>query len=227
MTQLSNKFFDAYFNAFSNKTVFTDDVPQEMILTQEDEEGWFGWKLIKGTFREEDYQKVEKEFNIKFPKSFVEWHKEYFFLDVDTSILRLPTSNPNLPLEEIKENLNWFIAEQLIPEKIYPFGDEGNDAGPLVFDGRIDIKDNEFPIRLYDHEFGGSLEGLSEIIFSSSFEKLLECLIHYMTELKTRKSFEIIPDFFKIDPKGAGLTGVDYWLSWTDMQKANFEEFGD
>lgn len=118
MTELSNKFFDAYFNAFSNKTVFTDDVPQEMILTEEDEEGWFGWKLIKGTLREEDYQKVEKEFNIKFPKSFVEWHKEYFFLDADTSILRLPTSNPNLPLEEIKKDLNWFIAEQLMTQDL-------------------------------------------------------------------------------------------------------------
>lgn len=226
MTELSNKFFDAYFNAFSNKTVFTDDVPQEMILTEVDEEGWFGWKLIKGTLLEEDYQKVEKEFNIKLPKSFVEWHKEYFFLDADTSILRLPTSNPNLPLEEIREDFSWFIAEQLISQKLYPFGDEGNDAGPLVFDGRIDTKDNEFPIRVYDHEFGGDIEGLSEIIFSS-FEKLLECLTHYMTELKTRKNFEIILDFFKIDPTGAGLTGVDYWLSWTNMQKANFEEFGD
>lgn len=226
MTNLSYKFFDAYFNAFSNKTVYTDDVPQEMILTEEDEEGWFGWKLIKGTLLEEEYQKVEKEFNIKLPKSFVEWHKEYFFLDADTSILRLPTSNPNLPLEEIKENLNWFIAEQLIPLKLYPFGNEGNDAGPLVFDGRIDTINNEFPIRVYDHEFGGDLEGLSEVIFSS-FEKLLACLTHYMTELKTRKSFEIIPDFFKIDPTGAGLTGIDYWLSWANMQKANFEEFSD
>lgn len=226
MTELSNKFFDAYFNAFSNKTVFTDDVPQEMILTEKDEEGWFGWKIIKGTFLEEDYQKVEKEFNIKLPKSFVEWHMEYFFLDADTSILRLPTSNPNLPLKEIKEDLNWFIADQLIPQKLYPFGDEGNDVGPLVFDGRVDTNDNEFPIRVYDHEFGGDLQGLSGIIFSS-FEKLLACLTHYMTELKTRKNFEIIPDFFKIDPAGAGLTGIDYWLSWTNMQKANFEEFGD
>jgi len=29
------------------------------------------------------------------------------------------------------------------------------------------MADNEFPIRIYDHEFGGSSAGLSEIIFSS------------------------------------------------------------
>ena len=156
----------------------------------------------------------------------MKWHKEYFFLDADTSILRLPTSNPNLLLKDIRKNLDWFIAQQLIPQKLYPFGGEGNDIGPLVFDGRITSQNNEYPIRFYDQEFGGNLEGLGEIIFSS-FEKLLECLTHYMTELKTRKNFEIIPDFFKIDPTGAGLTGIDYWLCWTNMLKADFEEFGD
>ena len=225
MTELITKFFDAYFKTFSNKTVFTDDVPQEMILTEEDDEGWFEWTLIEGTLVEEDYQKVEREFRVEFPKSFINWHRRYYFLDADVSILRLPTSNPNLPLEEIKKGLNSFIAEQLIPKKLYPFGYDGNDAGPLVLDGRVSTKDNEFPIRVYDHEFGGDLIGLSEIIFSS-FEKLLACLTHYMTELKTRKNFEIIPDFFRIDPTGAGLTGVSYWESWINIQTANFENFG-
>ena len=226
MTDLIHKFFNAYLTAFSNKTVFTKDSPQQMMLSPKDQDGWFEWKFIKGTLLDKDYEKVEDEFEIKIPKSFVQWHKEYFFLAADTSILRLPTSNPNLPLKEIRQNLDWFIAEQLIPQKLYPFGEEGNDAGPLVFDGRLSTQDNEFPIRFYDHEFGGDLEGLSEIIFSS-FEKLLECLTYYMIELKTRKNFEIIPDFFKIDPAGAGLTGIDYWLSWTNMQKANFEKFGN
>lgn len=226
MIDLIHNFFNAYLIAFPNKTVFTKDSPQEMMLSPKDKEGWFEWKPIKGTFLDSDYEKVEDEFKIRLPKSFVKWHKEYFFLEADTSILRLPTSNPNLPLKDIRQNLDWFIAEQLIPQKLYPFGDEGNDIGPLVFDGRITSQNNEYPIRFYDQEFGGKIEGLSEIIFSS-FEKLLECLTHYMTELKTRKNFEIIPDFFKIDPSGAGLTGIDYWLSWTSMLKADFEEFGD
>ena len=128
-------------------------------------------------------------------------------------------------MESIKQTLDWFIPQQLIPQKIYPFADEGNDSGPLVFDGRMPMPDNEFPIRVYDQEFGGDLNGLSEIIFSS-FPKLLECITHYLTELKTRKSFDIIPDFFQIDPHGAGKTGIDYWLGWEAMQKENFEEFG-
>lgn len=226
MKGLTTAFFNAYFEAFSNRTVFTKDIPGEMIESPKDKDGWFGWKLIKGTLSAGDYEKIETDFNIQLPESFVQWHKEYFFLGADISILRLPVSNPNLPLKDIRQQLDWFIAEQLIPQKLYPFGQEGNDAGPLVFDGRIPVGGNDFPVRFYDQEFGGDPEGLSETIFSS-FGKLIACLTHYMTELKTRKNFEIIPDFFKIDPAGAGLTGIDYWLRWSNMQKANFEEFGN
>ncbi|WP_305952613.1 hypothetical protein [Emticicia oligotrophica] len=225
MKELTHKFFEAYLNAFPNETVYTDDVPQEMISTEVNQDGWFQWKLIKGTLIEDEYKKIEDEFKIKLPKSFIQWHQEFFFLDCDTSIARLPISNPNLPLKSIKENLDWFVAGELISQQLYPFGDEGNDAGPLVFDGRNNVIDNNFPIRVYDHEFEGELDGLSEIIFSS-FEKLIECLTHFMKELKTRRNFEIIPDFFKIDPLGAGLTGVQYWSSWVNMQKGNFEKFG-
>jgi hypothetical protein len=224
MTELIDNFFNAYLNAFPNKTVFTKDTPAEMMLSELDEDGWFEWKLIPGTLQKEEYKKIETEFKIVLPPSFVSWHKKYFFLDCDCSIIRLPASNPDQPLKELKSNLDWFIAEQLILQKLYPFADEGNDTGPLVFDGRINAIDNEYPVRVYDHEFGGTLGGLSEIIFSS-FEKLLECMTHYLRELKVRKDFEIIPDFFKIDPSGAGNSGVEYWIDWTNMQKANFEEF--
>lgn len=79
---------------------------------------------------------------------------------------------------------------------------------------------------MYDQGFGGDLKGLSEVVFSS-FSKLLECLTHYMAELKTKKNFEIIPDFFEIDPAGAGRKGLDYWLLWISGLRSEYEEFGD
>lgn len=88
------------------------------------------------------------------------------------------------------------------------------------------MENNEYPIRVYDHEYGGDMNGLGEIIFSS-FSKLLECFTHYIQELENRKNFEIIPDFFHIDPTRAGKTGVDYWLGWVSMEKENDELFGD
>ncbi len=60
----------------------------------------------------------------------------------------------------------------------------------------------------------------------SSFPKLIECLTHYCREVVHRKNFEIIQEFFQIDPDGAGATGKVYWTGWIDMMKANYEEFG-
>jgi len=227
MDEIINSFWTAYFNYSSLSSVYIEAVtPKDMMASPVDEDGWYLWKPIKGTLVERDYYNLEQQFGIIFPKSFIEWHKQYFFLDCSCQLMGLPVSSPTEPLQQIIDNLDYSLAKDLIEAKLYPFGDEGNDAGPLVFDGRYEVKDNEYPIRVYDHEYGGDLEGLSEIIFSS-FPKLLECFTHYIKELENRKNFEIIPDFFHIDPEGAGKTGVDYWLGWVAMEKENEELFGD
>jgi hypothetical protein len=227
MDEIIDSFFKTYFKFSRFRNVFVESItPKNMMASPVDEEGWYTWKPIEGTLTDIDYHKVEQKFGVKFPKSFIAWHKQYFFLDCSCQILGLPISSPTEPLQNIIDNLDYSLAKDLIDAKLYPFGDEGNDAGPLVFDGRYEVTNNEYPVRVYDHEYGGDLEGLSEIIFSS-FPKLLECFTHYIQELKTRKNFEIIPDFFQIDPTGAGKTGIDYWLSWVAMEKENDELFKD
>lgn len=207
------------------KSVYTDKVPFEIMNSSVNKDGWYEWKLIPGSLTKEDYHKVEEKYKLKFPELFIEWHRRYYFASCGCSLVRLPHSLPTRPLEEIVNTLDWDIPEQLIPLGLIPFADEGNDAGPLVFDMRNAINKNDFPIRVYDHEYGGDLEGLTEIIFSS-FEKMLECLTHFLNEIETKKAFEVIPDFFTIDPKGAGSSGKSYWVGWIEMEKANFEEFG-
>ena len=206
------------------KTVFYDDIPKEMVLTPKDESGWFEWKLVKGSIPTEEYDKLEKQFAIKFPMNFINWHKSYYFLDGDCSIVRLPTSILTKPLESIRQNLDWYIPEMLIPLGLIPFADEGNDTGPLVFDTRNKSDLTDFPIRVYDHEYDGDLDGLSDIIFSS-FQKMIECLTHLLNERNSGKLFEIIPGFFSIDSNGAGSTGKKYWLDWIEMDKANNQYF--
>lgn len=213
MKELTENFFQAYFNAFSN--IGRDPrVPREMLLSNIDEEGYYQWRLLDGTLQQEDYAELGHKFGVKFPGSFIEWHRTYYFIEGDCSILRLPFSSPAKPMGELIEYLDWPLAEVLIKQNLYPFAFEGNDTGPLVFDGRRPIANNEFPIRVYDYDYGGDPEGLSEVIFSS-FPKLIECLTHYMNEIKEREREEITPEFFQIDPKGAGGPGVNYWLGWT------------
>lgn len=226
MRTLPEEFFREYCAIEINrKFVYSEDIPIEMMSSKKDESGWFEWKCIPGTLTNDDYKQIERQYNAQFPISFIAWHKLYFFPRVDCSLLRLPGSLPTKPLEEITNYFEWDISEELIREGFVPFGDEGNDAGPLVFDTRTQIEPNEFPIRFYDHEYCGDMDGVSDIIFSS-FPKLLECIIHYLKETETKYTFEVIPDFFNIDPLGAGKTGKGYWLGWADMLRANFEEFG-
>jgi hypothetical protein len=47
------------------------------------------------------------------------------------------------------------------------------------------------------NEFGGDLDGLSEIIFSC-FNKMLECFLNFLIETKTRKRYEVIPTFLQL-----------------------------
>lgn len=224
MTDIIDKYFNAY-RTPGMKSVYTDKVPKEMMASTVDSDGWYEWKPIPGSLTVSDYRKIEDDFGVVFPDSFIEWHKRYFFADGDCSIIRLPYSLPARPLEQIIINLDWDLPKLLIPAGLIPFADEGNDTGPLVFDIRNTAESKDFPIRVYDHEYGGDPEGLSEIIFSS-FSKMLECLTHFLIETKNRKRFEVIPDFYSIDPEGAGLTGRSYWAAWSNMEKANFEEFG-
>ncbi|WP_341843296.1 hypothetical protein [Chitinophaga caseinilytica] len=49
-------------------------------------------------------------------------------------------------------------------------------------------------------------------------------MTHFCQELKERKNFEIIPDFFQIDPAGAGDTGKEYWMGWVNMLRFSSPE---
>lgn len=224
MTDEIKQFFKAYWRT-GMKAGCTENIPKEMMVSAPNSEGSYEWKLIPGVLTNEDYKNVETQFNITFPENFIAWHKRYFFEDCDCSIIRLPFSSPTKPLQEIIDNLDCCIAEQLIPLGLIPFANEGNNAGPLVFDTRNASGKEDFPIKVYDHECGGDLDGLSEIIFSS-FRKMLTCLTHFLTEIEKRKRFEVFADFYEIDPEGAGATGKEYWESRIAMEKAKFEEFG-
>ena len=204
MNELIERFFRAYWHPDS-WTVYTDTVPAEMMDSEVNESGWFVWKLLPGSLTPDDYRAVEQEFGITYPRSFIEWHRAYYFFDGDCSLLRLPSSNPNEPLQQLRYNL-----EAYAPEGTIPFADEGNDAGPLVFDARTTVADNEFPIRVFDYEYGDDPAGLSDVIFSS-FTKLLECITHYLEQSTAKEEHEVIADFFRIDPLGAGATGRSYW----------------
>lgn len=211
MENINERFFNAFFaREIHMKRVYTSNTPSEMVLSKDTNSDWFTWKPLKGTLTSEDYHKIERQFNIKFPPSFIDWHRSYFFLDCDLGIFRLPYSLPTQPLKEIIDDLSWDISKDLISFELIPFANEGNDVGFVIFDTRIQNDNGEYPIRVYDFDYSDILDGLSEIIFSS-FSKLLECMTHLLKETETKHQFDIIPQFFEIDTLGAGASGRAYW----------------
>jgi hypothetical protein len=222
MKDIINNFFDSLFKYSTHRTVYVAQItPKNMMDSSVDNTGWYTWKPIAGTLIYTDYTKVEQKFKVRFPKSFIEWHKKYFFLDGSCFIVSLPCSYPTQPLQAVIDNLDNDLSEELIAQKLYPFATDDNDIGFFVFDAREDKTDNEYPIRLYDHEYGGDLDGLSEILFSS-FTKLLECLTYAM-ENDSWPIHEKLAEFIRIDPDGAGKDGIDFWLERIAFEKENFE----
>jgi hypothetical protein len=73
------EFFEQYFSFATMRNVYADFIPKEMMASAVDDEGWFTWKPIDGTFKLSDYQQLEERFHVHFPLSFINFHQRYFF----------------------------------------------------------------------------------------------------------------------------------------------------
>ncbi|RPD46832.1 hypothetical protein DNI29_11770 [Hymenobacter sediminis] len=214
MNDITAKFFQAYWQP-GMMEVYTEDVSAAMMAGPVNEDGWFEWKLAEGTLLDAEYERLAKAHGVLLPPSFIDWHKAFFFCDGDCFIARLPPSLPNEPLRHLAAELKTGEYLDLTTQGLYTFAQANNDAGPLVFDARQPVENNEFPIREYEHDAGnysGDLAGLSEVIFSS-FSKMLECLTFFLNRPKAMDQTEAVRAFFTIDPTGAGGPGREYWLS--------------
>lgn len=218
-----NRVIENFFNQFFKKNLFIalyqeGITPKSMMNSTVDVDGYYNWKPIKGTLKAIAYEKLQREFKVTLPKSFISWHQRYYFFGQDCKIIKLPCSLPNRPLQEISFLLSHEISTQLTNLELCPFAYDNYPNRLLVFDTRTAVADQEYPIRIYEGN-GSDLYGLSEVIFSS-FSKLLECLTYLLEEVNERKVHEIIPNFFCIDPKGAGSTGIGYWTEIIELEKA-------
>ena len=106
---------------------------------------------------------------------------------------------------------------------LLPFGDEGNDAGPLCFDTRASNDPDSWPITFWDHD---GPEEIGPTLFSS-FDALLRGCTAYMrcaAEARRRASdpqdrlasdADCLRSLMAADPQGAGSGGAGYWSRLT------------
>lgn len=197
-------------------------VPADMVVSGPYPNRMVEWKLVERCRGiDPGFDSFEAEIGYKLPESFKLWSSRYYTLDCHTDILSLPASPTDDPFGELRD---WFFRayrpEHLGQIGLIPFGDEAAGAGPLCFDARSSASgSSDWPILYVDHDSPPD-EAIGPIIFSS-FHKLLECCVHYLsgpgTDYWSRR--ERIPDFLELDPTGAGGPGQEYWETWIEDEE--------
>jgi len=136
------------------------------------------------------------------------------WVDVDVGIAGLPACPLNNPLKDLKYQVveSGYYSKRCKELGLIPFGDEKlMDAGPLCFDTREPVRDDEWPVVYWDHEYDQTSEEIGPRIFSS-FSKLIKCCTHFLQENKSAR--DLVRDLYRIDPEGAGGPGRAYWEGW-------------
>ncbi|GAB5493721.1 MAG: hypothetical protein Phog2KO_39360 [Phototrophicaceae bacterium] len=193
-------------------------IPEVMITSREEENyGRVRWKLTK--HRDDinpDFEVLEEKIGVVLPYSFKLWHSRYFTLNGFSHLIYLPISPSNDPLYGLRQQIfNSWHPQEIRDSGLIMFGSERNGIGPICFDVRKPVQDNDYPIVIWDHEYPS--DRVSSPIFSS-FSKLLECCVYYLSGnsidwwVRDRR----ISKFAEIDPLGAGQEDQSYWSGWYD-----------
>lgn len=205
-------------NPFILNARIYNGIPEDMITSRKEENyGRVRWKLKK--HRDDinpEFNTLEKEVGFGFPKSFKLWYSRYFTLNGSTHICHLPIAPSNDPMYGLRQEIfNSWLPEEIRKSGLVMFGTERNSIGPLCFDVRASVEEDDYPIVIWDHEYPENR--ISPPIFSS-FTKLLECYVYYLsgdsTELTNQDKRTM--QFAEIDPLGAGQAEEWYWRHWYD-----------
>jgi hypothetical protein len=226
MGSLHDDFFTAFEAAYAPlTTVHTDKTPQDMVAGPVNADGWVEWRMRPCTVPLDDiFAKYVHAAGKALPPSFQRWYASTFTLDCDCSVLRLPANPSNSPgkplLQYVVPGNRWWERPLALGQ--LPFGDEGNDSGPLCFDTRASNDPGRWPITFWDHD---GQEEIGPALFSS-FDALLRGCTAYMrcfAEVKRRvpdpndwlpNSDDCIRSLMAADPQGAGRPAAGYWRSW-------------
>lgn len=197
--------------------------PADMVISGPTLSGRIEWKLVERCPGiDPAFESFEAEIGYRLPESFKLWNSRYYTLDGHAHILYLPTSPTNDPFGQLRDYFFNYRPENLSQIGLIPFGEERIGIGPLCFDTR-QTNSVDWPIRYFDHDSSSDDaidDAIGPIIFSS-FYKLLECCVHYLSGPRADhwSCLERIPDFFELDPAGAGGPGREYWEAWLEDEE--------
>ena len=112
---LLDKYFDKLKSQDLNIGVY---IPNNMKISNEDENGWCKYKLVKSNIDKNKISYIENKYGIKLPKDYIEFISKYDFLDVEIDKYRLIGVNTNYTLD----NLFDLFPIKIIKDGYIPLG---------------------------------------------------------------------------------------------------------
>jgi hypothetical protein len=215
MTDLIDRFYQAYERCHGPlETARTSETTEELLIPGRValSPDWVVWRPQPCRIDLSPmFASLSQQVGFVYPESFQKWYSAYYTLEVDTSVGRWPATPPWQPGGPLRIGPGDSFSTRALARGLLPFGDEGlMDAGPLCFDARVGDDPDRWPVRFWDHEWIGTENEISPIIFSN-FEAMLLGTTRYLEEGGYRNRVTAIDAMCASDPSGAGSTGLDYW----------------
>ncbi len=151
-------------------------VPHDLRGEWSSGDGWYSWIAVPSLLTEKDLDAVEQTMGVKMPALFREYFLYKQILAADFGIVRLPKMMPPDPLANLKAQMAMLFQFKCLQDHaLLPFGQYGNDGGPICFKFDEPNVDGDYPIYFTDHHL------LSDKSYSGekrweSFEELIDVI---------------------------------------------------
>ena len=188
---------------------------------------WFGWKAIPSTVTSADLDALEEETGLAFPPLYRDFLRYRHFVELTATGVSFERHLGHDWRETLrKAYFRSWPRECILDVGLLPIGSESfMDAGPVCFDTRHRMADEDCPVVFWDHEWEGTAKEVRPM-FSSGC-KMFECLaldaaadfsfVYHSDKDDASllpKKRELLAQFLSLDPGGAGGPARDYWTSW-------------
>ena len=130
-------------------------VPVELRGDWSSGDGWYSWIAIDSPVSDDDMNDIERDAGISLPPLFRAYFLYKQMLDGDYGLVRLPDMDPSDPLGNLRSQIAVSSdpnCPALSQNNLLPFGQDGNDGGPICFKTDQPTDDGDFPVYFADHE---------------------------------------------------------------------------
>lgn len=183
---------------------------------------WMTWKPIPSTVTDAELDDLERYAGLPFPPLYRDLLKYVHFFDLTERGVRFQRHLPG-EWDTSLRKIYLHCRDRIMDVGLLPFGDETPmDAGPVCFDTTRFNESGDCPSVFWDHEWVGTDKEVNPLF--SSTQKMFECLtfvanndVNFFShfddddpaQLPIKR--ELLAEFLKIDPNGAGGPGRDHW----------------